>query len=86
MKIIHGGGIALAENYSIKEISLFRAGGMTSLYAEPRSFNELLSVLELAYPNIKPGNNAASGVLCKRLQALICHGRNKLHRLLPLDR
>ena len=48
MKIIHGGGIALAENYSIKEISLFRAGGMASLYAEPRSFNELLSVLELA--------------------------------------
>ena len=48
MRNINGGGIALAENFSMKEISLFRAGGMAELYAEPRTFDELLAVLDLA--------------------------------------
>ena len=42
------GGIALAENFSIREISLFRAGGIAELYAEPRTTDELLSIMELA--------------------------------------
>ena len=42
------GGIALAENFSIREISLFRAGGIAELYAEPRTTEELLSIMELA--------------------------------------
>ena len=48
MQSIKGGGITLAENFSIKEISLFRAGGNAEFYAEPRTTDELLSVLHLA--------------------------------------